>query len=233
MARVTKPLRQVIAANLREARIRAGFESISEAARHIGIPVPSAVAHEGSGASFRRPKLEMLRLYAQAYHTTIDALEYGGEPIAASPRRKATVATRDLPEIMRLESVPILGTAQAGHWTEVDPIRDTAERTPAKRGPVPQFAVHVAGDSMNRIMHDGDIAIIRPWAAMNSDPVNGEVILVQRESNGRYEMSIKTFRDGKLYADSVNPKWFNKTLPMRDGDTVTVIGKVVGIYRSL
>lgn len=56
---------------------------------------------------------------------------------------------------------------------------------------------------------------------------------MQRENAGRYEMSIKTFRDGALYADSISPKWFNKSLPMKNGDTVTVIGKVVGVYRHL
>ena len=233
MVKKPKPVRHPISVNLREARLKAGFQSISEAARHIGIAVPSAVAHEGSGTSFRRPKLEMLRLYAQAYHTTIDALEYGGARIVSQPRTRATVATRDVPEVAQLVGVPILGTAQAGYWTEVDPLHKTGDTAPAKRGPVPEFAVNVSGDSMNRILHDGDVAIIRPWGSMNADPINGDILLVQRESGGSYEMSIKTFRDGALHADSMSPKWFNKSLPMKDGDTVTVIGKVVGIYRRL
>jgi transcriptional regulator with XRE-family HTH domain len=77
--------RPAIAANLRTARIAAGFDSISDAARHIGIPVPTAVAHEGGPRSFRRPKLEQLRRYAQAYGTTIDALE-GGTILPPPPR---------------------------------------------------------------------------------------------------------------------------------------------------
>lgn len=72
-----KPDRNPIAANLRAARLAAGFATVSEAARHIGIPVPTAVANEGSGSSFRKPKLEQLRRYAKAYNTTIDALEGG------------------------------------------------------------------------------------------------------------------------------------------------------------
>lgn len=50
---------------------------MSDAARHIGVPVPTAIAHEGAGSSFRRPKLDQLRRYATAYNTTIDALEGG------------------------------------------------------------------------------------------------------------------------------------------------------------
>lgn len=69
--------RSALALNLRNARLAAGFETVSDAARHIGIPVPTAVAHEGAGRSFRKPKLDQLRRYATAYNTTIDALEGG------------------------------------------------------------------------------------------------------------------------------------------------------------
>ena len=69
--------RTPLALNLRNARLAAGFETVSDAARHIGIPVPTAIAHEGAGVSFRRPKLDQLRRYATAYNTTIDALEGG------------------------------------------------------------------------------------------------------------------------------------------------------------
>ena len=69
--------RTPLALNLRNARLAAGFETVSDAARHIGIPVPTAIAHEGAGSSFRRPKLDQLRRYATAYNTTIDALEGG------------------------------------------------------------------------------------------------------------------------------------------------------------
>jgi transcriptional regulator with XRE-family HTH domain len=89
----SKEQRPAIAANLRAARIAAGFDTVSDAARHIGIPVPTAVAHEGGARSFRRPKLEQLRKYAIAYGTTIDALE-GGTIVA--PERAPADAPRHL-----------------------------------------------------------------------------------------------------------------------------------------
>ena len=76
-AKSVKGERSVLALNLRNARLAAGFQTVSDAARHIGMPVPTAIAHEGAGSSFRRPKLDQLRLYATAYSTTIDALEGG------------------------------------------------------------------------------------------------------------------------------------------------------------
>lgn len=85
-ATTKKQERSSIAANLRAARLAAGFETISDAARHIGIPVPTAVAHEGAGSSFRKPKLDLLRRYATAYNTTIDALE-GGTIVTPAPAK--------------------------------------------------------------------------------------------------------------------------------------------------
>jgi transcriptional regulator with XRE-family HTH domain len=96
--------RPAIAANLRAARLAAGFETVSDAARHIGIPVPTAVAHEGGARSFRRPKLEQLRKYAIAYGTTIDALE--GGTIVAPP------APADIPRhLVSLKLAAYLGGA--------------------------------------------------------------------------------------------------------------------------
>lgn len=216
----------LIAKNLRTARLAAGFKTASDAARHIGIPVPTVIAHEGSGSSFRNPKLDQLRRYAAAYNTTIDALE-GGTLIAA-PKPE----TRDLPSFKNLVSAPILGTAQAGNWLEVDPFAEPRGKVHVKPGQEALFAVNVAGDSMNRVIQDGDVAVIKPWRSMKRDPRANEIILVQRERDGRYELTIKSYRDGKLWPESTNPKW-RHPVPMKDGDTVTVVGMVVGLYRSL
>lgn len=89
-AAVKKNERSALALNLRNARLAAGFETVSDAARSIGIPVPTAVAHEGAGTSFRKPKLDQLRKYAIAYNTTIDALE--GGTIVAPPKPTKSVA---------------------------------------------------------------------------------------------------------------------------------------------
>lgn len=229
MAKKPKP-RSQIAINLKNARLAAGFESISDAARHIGIPIPSAVAHEGAGTSFRKPKLEQLRRYAIAYNTTIDALE-GGTLVGST--RPAATPTRIIDVPANLVSASILGTAQAGNWLEVDPFTlEAAGQIPVKRDRDFVFAINVSGDSMNRIIQDGDIAVVRPWTTMKRDPRANDVLLVQRERNGRFELTVKTWRDGKLWPESTNPKW-RHPVPMKNGDTITVIGLVVGIYRQL
>ena len=217
-----------VALNLHNARIAAGFDSISEAARFIGVPVPTAVAHEGAGKSFRKPKLDQLRRYATAYHTTIDALE--GGTIVAPP--KATVAHKETAAFKNMVAAPILGTAQAGKWVGADPLAGEAKAfVNVKPGKQKLFAVVVMGDSMNRIIQDGDIAIVTPWSA-SAKPGNNATLLVQRERDGSFELSVKTYRDGQLYPESTNPKW-RHPLPLRDGDTIRIVGQVVGLYRSL
>lgn len=226
-----RPEKSAIARNLKAARQAAGFETASDAARFMGMSIATVIANEGSGTSFRKPKLENLRIYAKAYNVTIDALE-GGTVIGSteSPARPG----RDLPTFDNLVSAPILGTAQAGHWLEDDPIAADARREVAhtKPGREPLFAIRVAGDSMNRIIQDGDIAVVKPWRSLKRDVRNNEVVLVQRERGGRYELTIKTHRDGQLWPESTNPKW-RHPIPMRDGDVITVVGLVVGLYRSL
>lgn len=223
-----KSIRSAVALNLRNARIAAGFETVSDAARHIGIPVPTAIAHEGKGSSFRKPKLEHLRRYAIAYNTTIDALE-GGTVVAAEPA-KAT-PSRPLPPLQNLTGAPVLGTAQAGHWREVDPIAEASGTYVQAKG-TDVFAINVAGDSMNRVVQDGDIAIVKPWANVRRDARNADILLVQRERNGRFELTVKTYRDGQLWPESTNPKW-RHPVKMNDGDIVTIVGLVTGLYRTL
>lgn len=219
-----------IAISLRNARLAAGFETVSEAARFIGMSVQSAIAHEGKGVSFRYPKLEHLRKYASAYRTTIDALEGDVKPANSGG---SAVPTRNVPTRENMVSAPILGTAQAGHWREVDPFAAEAEgAVPTKPQADYVFAVNVAGDSMNKVIQDGDVAIIRPWATMKRDPMNNDVVLVQRERNGKYELTVKTFRDKKLWPESTNPKW-RHPIAIDDGDIVTVVGLIVGLYRPL
>lgn len=225
-----KSERSPIAKNLKDARIAAGFETVSDAARFIGIPVPTAVAHEGKAASFRRPKLEQLRKYAQAYNTTIDALEGGTIfDMGHEPR----MPTRDIPALNNLIAAPILGTAQAGNWIEDDPIAaENGSRIFAKPTADTVFGIRVLGDSMNRVIQDGDVAVVKPWKVMKRDVRNNEVVVVQRERGGKFELTIKTFRDGALWPESTNPKW-RHPVTLKDGDIVTIVGLVVGLYRPL
>ncbi len=109
-ATTRKESQAIIARNLRAARLAAGFETVSQAARHIGIPVPTAIQHEGKGSSARQPKLEHLRKYAIAYNTTIDALEGGTIIAPPKPAPNKSVA-------YHLVAVALQGEAADQHIT--------------------------------------------------------------------------------------------------------------------
>lgn len=61
-----------------EARVNAGFDTITAGAKAAGVKLPSAIAHEnwqtGSG---RMPKLGALLKYAAAYGVSLDWLVTG------------------------------------------------------------------------------------------------------------------------------------------------------------
>jgi SOS-response transcriptional repressor LexA len=230
-AKLTKSERRsTIAQNLRTARLAAGFETVSDAARFIGIPVPTAIAHEGKGSSFRNPKLEQLRRYAAAYKTTIDWIEGG---TIVTPGRPAAVPAKELPPIENLVGAPVLASAAAGLWLEVDPFKmEAAGTVPVKADGGVVVAVNIVGDSMNKVIQDGDVAIVRPWKLMKRDPKNNDVLLVEREREGKFELTVKTYRDGLLWPESTNPKW-RHPLSFKNGDTVVIVGLVTGLYRPL
>lgn len=109
--------RHPIAVALREARLAAGFLTASEAARAMGVPVPSVIAHEGAGKSFRTPKAEYLQLYAKTYGTPIESLL--GPAKAPAPRRVPMTAAE-------LEAwMDRHGISQAGLARELEVSRNT------------------------------------------------------------------------------------------------------------
>jgi repressor LexA len=89
------------------------------------------------------------------------------------------------------------------------------------------FFLRVKGDSMiNAAIRDGDLAMVRPQAtAENRDIVVAMV-------NG--EATLKRFyrERGQIRLQPENPNMEPIIIRPRDGE-VTIIGKVVGIYREL
>jgi transcriptional regulator with XRE-family HTH domain len=73
------------ALRLRAAREAAGFETASDAARYLGLPIPTVVAHEGTKHSGRNPKLQVLEVYAIGYKVSLDYLL--GRTLPKPPRK--------------------------------------------------------------------------------------------------------------------------------------------------
>jgi repressor LexA len=124
--------------------------------------------------------------------------------------------------------LPIVGTVRAG--MPQPPLEDIEEeysidRHVARSGGT--FFLRVRGDSMiNASIREGDLALIRPQAvASNRDIVVAMV-------NG--EATLKRFyrEQGIVRLQPENPN-YPPIIVSGEGDDITIIGKVVGIYRPL
>ena len=125
-------------------------------------------------------------------------------------------------------SIPIVGTVQAGELQIA--IEEIEGYFAIDRSRIPSedaFFLKVKGDSMiNAAILDGDLALVRPQpAAENRDIV---VAMVDGEA------TLKRFyrERGRIRLQPENPNM--EPIIVRAGEgRVTIVGKVVGIYRPL
>ncbi len=124
-------------------------------------------------------------------------------------------------------TLPVVGTVRAGQpQPAIEDIQNyfTIDQSQSRLGGT--FFLRVKGDSMiNAAIKDGDLALVRPQAtAENRDIV---VALV----NG--EATLKRFyrEPGRIRLQPENPNM--EPIIVRPGEEISIIGKVVGIYRQL
>ncbi|MFG1214969.1 S24 family peptidase [Xanthobacter flavus] len=125
------------------AREAAGFEKAADAARAMGVPLPTYNAHENGSRGFRR----MAQQYASKYRVSLEWLLTGkGQPRPGMKR-----------------SIPVVGYVGAG--AEVFSIDDSIkgagidEIEPPPGASSNAVAVKVRGDSMRPAFYDGDYII--------------------------------------------------------------------------
>ncbi|HEX7881678.1 MAG TPA: helix-turn-helix transcriptional regulator [Afipia sp.] len=69
---------------LADARLKAGFPEASDAARALGVKVPTYLAHENGSRGFKRSSAE---LYARRYHVSLEWLLTNRGPRESQPTR--------------------------------------------------------------------------------------------------------------------------------------------------
>lgn len=122
--------------------------------------------------------------------------------------------------------VPLLGKVTAGSPIE-------AIETPNEYFPLPAnlvtgrkevFTLNVSGESMINVgIYDGDILIVEKKATAN----NGDTVVAMTENN---EVTVKTFYKENGYF-RLQPE--NDTMEPIILKNVTILGKVIGLYRKL
>ena len=129
---------------LQWARESAGFENASDAARAMGVPVPTYAAHENGSRGLRR---DAAAKYAQRFKVSLDWLLTG----RGTPRQGAK---RLLPVVGYVGAgAEVLGIDDGMKGAGIDEV----EAPPNASGNA--IAVRVRGDSMMPAYRDGDYII--------------------------------------------------------------------------
>lgn len=220
---------------LRDARVKAGYETAADAARQFEWHPQNVRDHE---ADRRKISPDQARRYARAYKITPTWLLYGD---------KATQSEElPFPETGRL---PIRFTVAAGAWEPVEDWRDEplgfeeAHRVPAYDS-FPQWLERVVGDSYNKKIPDGSLIHVVDAVALGYAPTHGDTVVVcrRRAQKAFVERSVKevvlTPFGIELWPRSFNPKWdqpLNYTVGAKDGEEIEVeiVGKVIRSYQEL
>lgn len=209
---------------LKRARVDAGFETATDAAvklRHINRN--TLLSNENGNRAISR---KMAQTYADAFNTTAGWILYGEDSATTTP----------------VKQIRVEGVSQAGMFRDISLIEDDEHERktiPAPVNPkyahVHQYALLVAGDSMNNKFQDGSYVTCAEWAGLGKELKHGMILHVERVKAGSMiETTIKTYieRDGKrwLEPDSTN----SKHLPIEvNGSLDTEIhikGAVIGSY---
>lgn len=217
------------ASRLREARVAAGFESASSAAKAMGVGISTYVQHENGGRGF--PAGRALK-YGRFFRVRPEWLLYGrGEKEAPLAEPQLTM-------------LPVLANIQAGAWLAVDDFDQGEERMMSAaldpRYPhARQYLREVQGDSMNaRGISPGDYAHIVDFADAGANLNTGMVVEVTRHRGGGMlrEITLKEAEVGPggitLWPRSTNPRWTDPVaLEADDGSDVEV--QVTGILLAV
>lgn len=122
--------------------------------------------------------------------------------------------------------VPLLGKVTAGSPIEAIEMPNEFFALPANLIPAKKdvFTLTVSGESMINVgIYDGDILVVE----RENTAHNGETVVAMNDNN---EVTVKTFYKEKGYF-RLQPE--NDTMDPIILDTVTILGKVIGLYRKL
>jgi repressor LexA len=152
----------------------------------------------------------------------LDALEKKGYLRRSSGNSRGIA----LEHAFQTVSLPIVGVVRAGGLQPA--IEDVEGYFSVDKAHLKgaTFFLRVKGDSMvNDAILDGDLALIRPQPTA----VNGDIVVAMIEG----EATLKAFyrEKGHIRLQPRNPNM--EPIIVEDNQEVTIIGKVVGVFRSL
>jgi transcriptional regulator with XRE-family HTH domain len=149
-----------------------------------------------------------------------------------------------LQEALILKYAQFRGIAAAGLWQEDSRQATDDVRIPAapdkKFAGAPQIAFRVLGNSMNKVVRDGEYVICVDYKEHPVALRDGDLVVAERHRAGEIERTVKRVRGGpnrsvELWPESDDPKHQKPvTLKAREADSeVQVVGLVIGYYRPV
>jgi phage repressor protein C with HTH and peptisase S24 domain len=168
---------------LKDARVRAGYETAKQAAEALGVPVTTYVSHENGQRGYPASKAHK---YAKFFRVSPEWLLFGKGDRAQNG---------DLPELTPVvpsRLVKIIGVVQAGMWAEIVDYGNDVGEIPVflpKYASANLFALTVRGTSMNRVFPDGTTVIVCPVA--EAGVRDGSFVVVQRRDGNKVETTLK------------------------------------------
>ena len=201
--KLTTRQREVLSFLIRFLKRRGYPPTVREIARHFGLKGPKS------------PKKRL------------DALEEKGY-IRRRPGRSRAIEVVGVSPSLSYRLVPLVGRVRAGDPSLAfeDLEGEIALDRSLARGEE-TFFLRVRGDSMiGEHIRDGDLALVQPQSAVE----NGEIAVVLMDD----EATVKrVYRDeGALRLQPSNPA-MRPIIVGRDERRITIVGKVVGIYRKV
>lgn len=210
---------------LRKAREEAGYSSASEAARRLGVPYQTYVAHENGNRAFSS---DLARKYASAFRTEPEWLLFGGNRTEQKPELvPAGEGSAGDDDLIAVYDV----SASAGHGVlaETEELAAYSLAFPpnylsklTRSNPKNLSIISVKGDSMEPTLHDDDIVMLDfSKRDLNFDGLFvlrfGETLHVKRVARSSRREHVKIISDNR----EVYPA---EDMHLSD---VEVIGKVI------
>lgn len=210
---------------LRKLRIAKGYENPSDAARAFGWNEHTYKSHENGN---RGLKPLAAQKYAKAYGSSAAYIMYG--------------TTNGGEFINHVDSAPLVGVVSAGVFLESDGLdfgEITVPLVPRKDIPgSAQYALKVAGESVNKKIPDGAFAICAAFGSYPGGAEHGTLVHVVRERAGLHEHTIKEVRytkDGAYLMPVSNHPDHQEPIPLGGNDetTIRIQGVVIGSFSPL
>ena len=221
-----------MANRLKEARVKAGYESAASACDAFGWKKSTYYGHENGNQKVSR---DAAAKYSRAFKIDAAWLLYGKSSNTGLTQQFESVA-----------QIPVRGSTAAGKWLEFDdteqdalaPIYAVAGRFPMEE----QFAFKVSGPSMDKArIFDGDYVICVPYWIARAAPTPGDLVVVERKRGTMFERTLKELQmnenEFELWPRSTDARFQtpirvkrNHDLIENDGTTVEIVGLVVASY---